>query len=187
MRAALRKSRLSSENPSWLAIFYYCLSKNCWNKWSIWEPLLIYFKLWSHVMSEICSFLVKKKMKRLLVIALIIFVPFKYIFVHMRQKKTFKVLSFVWCKNIVCYDLALQEDTMTKRAKKIYKRKLLYHLFLKKSHLYIPFFPLCFETTSDMISFRGETRRSNDCLFFKFLISTIFSILYALLLQKHIQ
>ena len=38
------------------------------------EPLLIYFKLWSHVMSEICSFLVKKKMKRLLVIALIIFV-----------------------------------------------------------------------------------------------------------------
>jgi hypothetical protein len=43
---------------------------------------------------------------------------FKYIFVHMRQKKTFKVLSFVWCKNIVCYDLALQ-DTMTKRAKNI--------------------------------------------------------------------
>jgi hypothetical protein len=34
--------------------------------------------------------------------------PFKYIFVHMRQKKTFKVLSFEWCKNIVCYDLALQ-------------------------------------------------------------------------------
>jgi hypothetical protein len=43
--------------------------------------------------------------------------PFKYIFVHMRQKKTFKVLSFVWCKNIACYDLALQ-DTMTKRAEK---------------------------------------------------------------------
>jgi hypothetical protein len=43
--------------------------------------------------------------------------PFKYSFVHMRQKKTFKVLSFVWCKNIVCYDLALQ-DTMTKRAEK---------------------------------------------------------------------
>jgi hypothetical protein len=40
----------------------------------IWEPLLIYFKLWSHFMSEICSFLVKKKMKRLLVIALIKFV-----------------------------------------------------------------------------------------------------------------
>jgi len=29
----------------------------------IWEPLLIYFKLWSHVMSEICSFLVIKKLK----------------------------------------------------------------------------------------------------------------------------
>ena len=43
--------------------------------------------------------------------------PFKYIFVHMRQKKTFRVLSFVWCKNIVCYDLALQ-DIMTKRVKK---------------------------------------------------------------------
>jgi hypothetical protein len=43
--------------------------------------------------------------------------PFKYICVHMRKKKTFKVLSFVWCKNIVCYDIALQ-DTMTKRAKK---------------------------------------------------------------------
>jgi hypothetical protein len=50
--------------------------------------------------------------------------PFKYIFVHMRQKKTFKVLSFVWCKNIVCCDLALQ-DTMTKRAKKNITRKLL--------------------------------------------------------------
>ena len=29
----------------------------------IWEPLLIYFKLSSHVMSEICSFLVKKNEK----------------------------------------------------------------------------------------------------------------------------
>jgi hypothetical protein len=44
--------------------------------------------------------------------------PFKYIFVHMRQKKTFKGLSFVWCKNIVCYDLALQD---TKERKKYIK------------------------------------------------------------------
>jgi hypothetical protein len=46
--------------------------------------------------------------------------PFIYIFVHMRQKKTFKVLSFVWCKNIVCYDLALQDrDNDEKSGKKI--------------------------------------------------------------------
>ena len=30
----LHKHWLFSENSSWLAIFYYCLSKNCWNKWS---------------------------------------------------------------------------------------------------------------------------------------------------------
>ena len=46
--------------------------------------------------------------------------PFKYIFIHMRQKKTFKVLSFVRCKNIVCYDLTLQDtDNDEKSEKKI--------------------------------------------------------------------
>jgi hypothetical protein len=47
--------------------------------------------------------------------------PFRYIFVHMRQKKTFKVLSYVWCKNIICYDLALQDND--EKSEKKYNKK----------------------------------------------------------------
>jgi hypothetical protein len=36
-----------------------------------------------------------------------------------------------------------------------------------KKIIFIFLFFICFETMSDMISFRGETRRSNDCPFFK--------------------
>ena len=43
--------------------------------------------------------------------------PFKYIFVHMIQKKNIQSLVVCVMQNIVCYDLALQ-DIMTKRVKK---------------------------------------------------------------------
>jgi hypothetical protein len=47
-------------NRQYMAIYAVIMVAHARFK-GIWEPLLIYFKLWSHVMSEICSFFGKKK------------------------------------------------------------------------------------------------------------------------------